>query len=114
MKYIFKQVDDYTPSETTTEFTADTLDVVLEMFTQFLRGSGFYFDGVIDIVPEETFQMEDYFGDGHEGMGSTLEDYPELDQVNLQHSEHYYDTDRNKAVSNFLKEYDSYANTQGK
>ena len=73
MKYIFKQVDNFTPSETTVEFTADTLSTILEQFEMFLRGSGFHFTGNLDFIPEE-----EYFGDGHEGMGSTLDDYPEL------------------------------------
>ena len=73
MKYIFKQIDNFTPSETTVEFTADTLSTILEQFEMFLRGSGFHFTGNLDFIPEE-----EYFGDGHEGMGSTLDDYPEL------------------------------------
>ena len=70
MKYIFKQIDTYTPSETTVEFTADTLSTVLEQFEMFLRGSGFFFDGNLDFVDhEEQFKelME-------------LEEEPQLDE----------------------------------
>ena len=40
-------------SKHTTEFRADTLETMLENFEMFLRGAGFQFDGVIDIVPME-------------------------------------------------------------
>ena len=58
MKYIFKQIDNFTPSETTVEFTADTLSILLEQFELFLRGSGFHFTGNLDFIPEE-----EYFGE---------------------------------------------------
>jgi hypothetical protein len=35
----------------TTQFRADDLTTMLENFESFLRGSGFNFDGVLDIVP---------------------------------------------------------------
>ena len=73
MKYIFKQIDNFTPSETTVEFTADTLSTILEQFEMFIRGCGFHPSGTLDFIPDE-----EYYGDGHEGMGSTLDDYPEL------------------------------------
>ena len=40
-------------SKHTTEFRADTLETMLENFEMFLRGAGFQFDGVIDIVSME-------------------------------------------------------------
>jgi hypothetical protein len=40
-------------SKHTTEFRADTLETMLENFEMFLRGSGFHFDGVIDVVSLE-------------------------------------------------------------
>ena len=58
MKYIFKQIDNFTPSETTVEFTADTLFTVLEQFEMFLRGSGFHFTGNLDFVSDDEFQEE--------------------------------------------------------
>jgi len=58
MKYVFKQIDDYTPSETTIEFTADSLITVLEQFEFFLKGSGFYFNGKLDIVNEDEWNED--------------------------------------------------------
>ena len=41
-------------SKHTTQFRADTLETMLENFEMFLRGAGFQFDGVIDVIsPEE-------------------------------------------------------------
>ena len=70
MKYIFKQIDTYTPSETTVEFTADTLSTVLEQFEMFLRGSGFFFDGNLDFVDHEE-QFKEFM---------ELEEEPQLDE----------------------------------
>ena len=58
MKYIFKQIDIYTPSEITMEFNADTLPAILEQFEMFLRGSGFFFDGNVDIIEEESYKED--------------------------------------------------------
>lgn len=73
-----------------TSFHADTLQTMLEKFEQFLRGSGFHFKGVVDIVPEE------------ESEG------PPLSISTANHSDHYYDFDRNKspAVTN---DWDNYS-----
>lgn len=97
MKYIFKQVDEYTPSETTVEFTADHISVVLEQFHFFLKGCGFMFDGQVDVVNEEQHYDTQTDWSDH-GGGSTLDDYPELKAEILaqQHSKHYFDKDRNK------------------
>jgi hypothetical protein len=47
-------------SKHTTEFRADTLETMLENFEMFLRGAGFQFDGVIDVIsPEENDIEED-------------------------------------------------------
>jgi hypothetical protein len=75
MKYIFKQVDNISGhnAETTIEFDAEFLPDILQHFEMFLRGSGFHPSGTLDFIPDE-----EYYGDGHEGMGSTLDDYPEL------------------------------------
>ncbi len=47
---------------TTVEFEADALQDVLERFTDFLRGSGYHFDGYLDIVPfdEDIPEMPEY------------------------------------------------------
>ena len=44
----------------TMEFEVDQLEDVLTYFEQFLRGSGYTIDGMIDVVPheEETRQQE--------------------------------------------------------
>jgi len=50
-------------SKHTTEFRADDLTTMLENFELFLRGAGFHFDGVLDVVkPDEEeidFEIED-------------------------------------------------------
>jgi hypothetical protein len=58
--------DEFTGDETnisskhTTEFRADDLNSVLEEVEMFLKGSGFHFDGVIDVVkPEEERNWDD-------------------------------------------------------
>jgi hypothetical protein len=46
--------EDNVTSKLTSEFRADDLNSVLEEFESFLRGAGFHFDGVLDVVkPEE-------------------------------------------------------------
>lgn len=55
MKYIFKQIDDISGhnTETTVEFSADSLPDILEHFEMFIRGSGFHPTGILDFVDEE-------------------------------------------------------------
>ena len=96
MKYIFTQVDDYTPSQTTQEFTSDSLNVVLMQFEMFLRGSGFVINGTLDIVPEEEYTNSS--GEFIDTYGQPS--FQELDalwrQMDLtDHSDYYYDTQRN-------------------
>jgi hypothetical protein len=96
-----------TLSKTTHEFEVEFIGEVLENVDLFLRGTGFNPTGTLDYVEEEfntdNLMDEDYFGDGHEGMGSTLENYPEIQQDVMgavgSHSEYYFDTDRNQPVS---------------
>ena len=57
----------------TYEFNEDYLPNVLQQMELFLRGTGYFFDGMLDFVNDE------------------LED-------TVQHSEFYYDTERNKPV----------------
>jgi hypothetical protein len=47
---------------TTVEFEADALQDVLEKFADFLRGSGYHFDGYLDVVPfdEDIPEMPEY------------------------------------------------------
>lgn len=79
----------------TYETHQEQLELILEDFKSFLKGAGFEIDGYLDVIPyeESPEAWDDYFIDGHEGMGSTLDDYPEL---KAQHSQYYFDKDRNK------------------
>ena len=80
-----------------TSFHADSLQTMLERFEQFLRGSGFYFSGVVDIVPEEGSEDDvkinlDNDSDTIFGGGGP----------NPEHSPFYYDFDRNRPYSEDL------------
>jgi hypothetical protein len=93
----------------TLEFNEDFLPSVLENMQLFLKGCGFYFDGTLDIINEET---EELYSDTHdfrhvdewtqtlradaaaEGIPSKQPDMFD----NTMHSQHYYDTERNKPV----------------
>ena len=109
MKYTLIAEDTWDGSKTTREFEVDALPEVLTEIEMFLRGAGFFFNGNLDFVndfetePEWTTPEwdtpQDFSGDGHDGMGSTMADYPELyDAVDLPmgKSKHYFDTQRNK------------------
>jgi hypothetical protein len=85
----------------TTEFEEDFLPSVLENMQLFLRGCGFYFDGTLDIINEET---EELYSDTHDFRGmdwnETVKVNPKqmdmFDSMDVQHSSHYFDTERNK------------------
>jgi hypothetical protein len=109
MKYTLIAEDTWDGSKTTREFEVDALPEVLTEIEMFLRGAGFFFNGNLDFVndfetePEWTTQEwdtpQDFSGDGHDGMGSTMTDYPYLyDEADLPmgKSKHYFDTQRNK------------------
>ena len=54
MKFTFKsKFQGFGSPETTMEFEADSLNDVITYFEQFLRGAGYHFDGVLDIVPPD-------------------------------------------------------------
>lgn len=54
MKFELVSVSDYGPkSKVVYTFETDSLSNVLEEFEQFLRGSGFYFDGHLDFVIDD-------------------------------------------------------------
>ena len=65
----------------THEFTAETLDEVLENTELFIKGSGYIPNGVLDFVP-----MDD---DGYPPLFDSM-DLP------VGKSHHYFDTERNK------------------
>jgi len=75
-------------------FEKDTLPEILEEFEYFLRGAGFSFDGVVDVVkddlPDPNTPPELETGTGHPGFWYEGEDEPP------QKSKYYYDKDRNK------------------
>ena len=95
----------------TVEFEQDFLPSVLENMQLFLKGCGFYFDGTLDIINEET---EELYSDTHDfrGVGvwneTELQGYAHIkdydvpsqtdmfDSMDLQHAPNYYDTTRNK------------------
>ncbi len=68
----------------TYDFKAEYLPDVLQNIELFLKGAGFIFDGVLDIVPTEEF-----YGDG---AGTDVE----FGGAGNIHSQHYFDTERNK------------------
>ena len=91
MKYVFKQIDDYTPSQTTVEFQADNLYTILEQFQYFLKGSGFSFVGNLDFVLTQDPNIQDWdYADSNYGY----ESYDEEGEI--EHSQHYFDKDRNR------------------
>lgn len=73
----------------TIEFEAVSIDEILTEFELFLRGAGFHPRGVLDFVDDQYYC---------EPSGPEWND----DEINISlpesscHSEHYYDTERNK------------------
>jgi hypothetical protein len=61
---MFRGEENGVASKHTTQFRADELTTMLENFELFLRGSGFVFDGVIDVVNPDA--NDDIFHDGDE------------------------------------------------
>jgi hypothetical protein len=103
-KYTFKQ--EFTPefnpynsanaSTISMELHGDlNLTQILERFEEFLRGSGFYFDGHLDFVHDDT-ESHDDFAEDNMNMTLSFPDGTE-ETVNIApHSDYYYDTNRNK------------------
>ena len=64
-KYTFICEEESTPyskiveSKKTVEFRADGLDDILQQFETFLRGSGFHFDGYLDVVKDDYSDEEE-------------------------------------------------------
>ena len=58
-KYTFISEESLNRSKVTFEFEAVSLTEMLEQFEYFLRGSGFMFDGFIDIVESEDLSFAD-------------------------------------------------------
>ena len=88
--------------KTTTEFEEDFLPSVLENMQLFLKGCGFHFDGTLDIINEETEELYsethvDWEKDWEQTVKVTNPHQTDMfDSMDVQHSQHYYDTERNK------------------
>jgi hypothetical protein len=63
----------------TYEFEVDHISAVLENVDYFIRGVGYHPEGTLDYVLDN-----DYYGDGHDGMGTTLDDWTETIRVDAQ------------------------------
>lgn len=76
--FIFEQINHYTDevdSKHVTEFRADDLTSMLENFELFLRGCGWNFDGVIDVVKTDDVDFDDEEEDrGSAVMSSMVDD----------------------------------------
>lgn len=65
------QFEAYDPDEqitTTKEFSAVSLDTILQEFQYFLKGSGFEFDGNVQIVPVEPDYSGSQYVSNSEGI----------------------------------------------
>jgi hypothetical protein len=91
----------FNDSHITSEFSADTLEYVLENIELFLKGVGYHIDGVIDVIP---FEKEDEFhSEEVDEWTRVLREDAEAENIPQQrelfeHSAQYYDTDRNKPL----------------
>jgi len=47
-------------SKKTVEFNGASLADIMQEFEMFLRGCGFHFDGVVDVVPEEPDDLDEF------------------------------------------------------
>jgi hypothetical protein len=113
MKYTLIAEDEYGGSKTTREFTEDYLPNVLTEIELFLKGAGFIFNGNLDFVDEfaetntdfefepdwdECYTTDDTMGNlpknnwPFAGAGSNTE----TGGAGNNHSQHYFDTERNK------------------
>jgi hypothetical protein len=81
----------------TTEFEEDFLPSVLENMQLFLKGCGFYFDGTLDIINEETEELYSEQAQWNDTVKVTNPNQTDMfDSMDLQHAPNYYDTERNK------------------
>lgn len=109
MKYEFKYYETdlfgkETDSMIMSSFHADSLHSVLEKFELFLKGSGFHFEGCLDIVPHEDNSDQRSFdidlgGDTDFIVGGGAPD--------PAHSPFYYETDRNKSFTAGSNDWDT-------
>jgi hypothetical protein len=97
-------------SKLTTEFSAVTLDRVLEEFELFLKGSGFVFNGHLDFVQDKSSfdddldDIEQFFGKAKETAKKSDDVWPQADNW-LNKDKSYQDTIENiKAVEEGVKQ----------
>lgn len=58
MKFTFtSEFTGFGSPKTSMQFEADSIEDVLMYFTDFLRGAGYHFDGQVDIIPTDDFQV---------------------------------------------------------
>lgn len=91
MKFTFI-AEHETGEKITYESTKDFLPEVVQDFELFLRGCGFVFDGNLDFVEPETYAVSEFdapsLNDLEQYFASTINP--------VDHSDHYYDTNRNR------------------
>jgi hypothetical protein len=75
-------------TKVTYEFNVDTLDNVLEHADLFIRGCGYYPQGVLDYIVDEPSDQEWY--------NEEFQTPNEPEQPTMGHSSFFYDTERNK------------------
>jgi hypothetical protein len=81
-----------TDSKVTHEFECEYLPDVLENVQMFLKGTGFVFDGQLDIFEEED---DEVYGLTPEGQ-ALWESYETFATPEPEHTKQYFDTERNK------------------
>jgi len=80
---MFRGEENGVASKHTTEFRTDSLETMLENFELFLRGSGFHFDGVLDVVKPE----EDDLNDEDEPVNYTWSKIVERHMTDMENDE---------------------------
>jgi hypothetical protein len=81
--------------KTTTEFEEDFLVSVLENMQLFLKGCGFYFDGTLDIINEETEELYSEEAQWNDTVKVNPKQMDMFDSMDV-HSPYYFDTERNR------------------
>jgi hypothetical protein len=79
-------------TKVTYEFNVDTLDNVLEHADLFIRGCGYYPQGVLDYIVDEPSVQEWY----NEEFQTPTDNKYNPDKKQADHSVYFYDTERNK------------------
>ena len=107
IQYETNEYGEDTGNKISTSFHADTLNQVIERMQYFLKGSGFIFDGQLDIVSEDNSDLETFKinldNDSDIIMGGG--------GPSSEHSPYYYDKDRNhpSPFSSGSSDWDNYS-----